>query len=588
MTVVMELSVSATVGRVGGLAVALGVGAAALTGQVAPGMAWAETPGGSTSTDSSSSAPSGTSGDESSTDTSEPSAGATDTGSPAAAAETDGDEDRTAPPGVVVATGGAQHDSDDSDKESNARSGTRRLTDTSTEPTVTVRESKATVTDTVSDEEPSKEAVEEIEPELESAVMEIQPAVETVSRSVGADTPAVPTKVSQPTSVAAELLSSVVNAVLAPFAANGPVAPTPPPIPLAFMALARREFEGALLTGTPETQSVGTPLVAAATMADATFTGQPSFVAQVVTFGLRLIKPILSLFGLELNGTSARIPFFTDGIPPFFVTGGLSVTSSEYEGWKVWTLAPPEPTDKVVVAVHGGSFIATASLFHWWTYSDLARQTGATVVVPLYPTANAEGTGGTAKTVVPTVADFIAAQVGEHGAENVSVLGDSAGGSIALAAAQQLVIRCNGDQACLDATLPGRMVLMSPALDAGVTNPDVASVDDPLLNPTISKRNGQWWAKGLETPADPDGTKNPLASPIYGSLANLPPTAVYAGSLDSRTPDVLVLQQNANATPGADFTFELRNGQIHDWTIFPFLPDAHVERPNIYRDLGLT
>jgi acetyl esterase/lipase len=132
------------------------------------------------------------------------------------------------------------------------------------------------------------------------------------------------------------------------------------------------------------------------------------------------------------------------------------------------------------------------------------------------------------------------------------------------------------------------MVLMSPALDAGVTNPEVDSVNDPLLNPAISKRNGQWWARGLETEDDPDGTKNPLASPLFGSLADLPPIAVYAGSLDSRTPDVLVLQEKALATPGADFTFELRRGQIHDWTIFPFLPDAHVERPKIYADLGLT
>jgi acetyl esterase/lipase len=266
----------------------------------------------------------------------------------------------------------------------------------------------------------------------------------------------------------------------------------------------------------------------------------------------------------------------------------VRVSSAEYEGWKVWTLAPAEPTGKVVVALHGGSFIATASLFHWWTYSDIVRDTGATVVVPMYPLAKADGTGGTAKTVVPVAADFIADQVAEHGAGNVSVLGDSAGGSIALAAAQQLVARCHGDQHCLAATLPGRMVLLSPALDAGVSNPDVASVNDPILSPEISKRNGQWWAKGLETTDDPDGTKNPLASPIFGSLADLPSTAVFAGSLDSRTPDVLALQQKAGDTADADFTFELRNGQIHDWTIFPFLPDARAERPNIYRSLGLT
>ena len=319
---------------------------------------------------------------------------------------------------------------------------------------------------------------------------------------------------------------------------------------------------------------------------DAVFTGRPSLIASVVTLGLRLIKPVLQLFGIELNGTSARIPLFSDGIPPFFVRGGLNVTSEDVNGWKTWTLEPRKPTGKVVIGVHGGSFISTASLFHWSTYAGLARKTGATVVVPLYPLANAEGTGGTAKTVVPVMADFIAAQVAKHGAANVSVLGDSAGGSIALAATQQLVIRCANDLQCLADTLPGRMVLLSPALDASASNPNIALVDDPLLSPKSSRRNGLWWARGLETADDPTGTFNPLASPLYGSLEHLPPTTVYAGSLDLRTPDVLVLQQKAAAT-GADVAFRLRNGMIHDWMIFPFLPEALRDRASLASDLGL-
>lgn len=141
------------------------------------------------------------------------------------------------------------------------------------------------------------------------------------------------------------------------------------------------------------------------------------------------------------------------------------------------------------------------------------------------------------------MADFIAEQVARHGKDNVSVLGDSAGGSIALA-------------------------------------------DDPLLSPASSKRNGQWWAKGLETAEDPTGTLHPLASPIYGSLEHLPPTTVYAGSLDLRTPDVLVLQQKV-AAAGADVRFRLRNGQLHDWMIFGFLSDARRENANLDADLGL-
>jgi acetyl esterase/lipase len=240
-----------------------------------------------------------------------------------------------------------------------------------------------------------------------------------------------------------------------------------------------------------------------------------------------------------------------------------------------------------VIGLHGGAFTLQASIFNWWTYADMARDTGATVIVPLYPLANVEGTGGTAATVIPTAADFIADQVSIHGANNVSVIGDSAGGSIALAALQELVKRCGGDQACRKEDLPAHLVLLSPAVDISGTNPNAGLIDDPLLA-LLQGGDITVWARGLETPEDPDGTLSPLASPLFGSLEGLPSTTVYAGSLDLTAASVLALQQKAALTPGADFTFELRKGEIHDWTIFPFLPEAIADRPGIYRGLGLT
>jgi acetyl esterase/lipase len=320
----------------------------------------------------------------------------------------------------------------------------------------------------------------------------------------------------------------------------------------------------------------------------ATFTGQPSLVSRLFVAALRVVNPILRTLGIDLTATTGTIPFLSDGIPPFFLTYGLHAKSSEYNGWKVWTLTPDEPTGKVVVALHGGAFISQVNIFQWSTYADMARDTGATVVVPLYPLAKADGTGGTAATVVPTATDFIADQVAQHGAENVSVLGDSAGGNIALAAAQEAVRRCGGDPQCLAKSLPGHLVLIAPALDLTMSNPNIRLINDPLLSADGGAATRKIWAAGLGTPEDPDGTKNPLASPLYGSLEGLPPTTVYAGSLDLLSADVLVLQQKVASIPGTDLTFELRNGQIHDWIIFPFLPDAIRERPGLYGHLGIA
>ena len=224
---------------------------------------------------------------------------------------------------------------------------------------------------------------------------------------------------------------------------------------------------------------------------------------------------------------------------------------SEFEGMPVWTLQSAGSTSgKDVVAVHGGAFVVQPNIFNWLDYAAMVRNTGATVIVPIYPLVPQ----GTAATVVPAMADLISSQIDQHGAENVSVYGDSAGGTIALAAVQELVRR--GDP------VPSHMVLISPALDATLSNPAIPFVDDPLFSGVLPTLHNivQLWAGDLDL-------TDPLVSPLYGSLAGLPPTAVYVGSLEILAPDVLVLQDKALATPGADFTFILRKGELHDWAI---------------------
>jgi acetyl esterase/lipase len=248
------------------------------------------------------------------------------------------------------------------------------------------------------------------------------------------------------------------------------------------------------------------------------------------------------------------------------------VQRSEFEGMPVWTLQSPGSTsDETVVAIHGGAFVAHVNIFNWLNYAAMARDTGATVIVPIYPLVPQ---GGTAGTVVPAMADLISSQIDQHGAENVSVYGDSAGGYLALAAVQELVRR--GDP------VPSHMVLISPPLDLTLSNPAIQFVDDPVFSGLLPTLHNifQQWAGDLDL-------TDPLVSPLYGSLAGLPPTAVYFGSLEIFAPDGLVLQDRALATPGADFTFILRKGELHDWPTVPILPETQAVLPDIYQELGL-
>jgi acetyl esterase/lipase len=191
----------------------------------------------------------------------------------------------------------------------------------------------------------------------------------------------------------------------------------------------------------------------------------------------------------------------------------------------------------------------------------------------MYPLASTPQ--GNAQKVIPEMADLVSAQITSHGAGNVSVYGDSAGGGMALAVAQLLVRR--------GAPTPSRMVLISPWLDVTLSNPAIASIDDPVLRAVSLRDAGRLWAGDLSL-------TDPLVSPVYGSLAGLPPTAVYCGNLDLLAADVVRLKEQALRTSTSDLTFILRNGAIHDWAMGGALstPEAAAVQPDIYRQLGIA
>ena len=285
---------------------------------------------------------------------------------------------------------------------------------------------------------------------------------------------------------------------------------------------------------------------------------------------LRAVGALTDSLGIDFGTQIAPLMAFDH--PPRFMMSDLNVQRDDFSGLPVYAIRTDNPSTKYVVALHGGAYVVQPTINHWSSYAELARRTRATVIVPIYPLASTPR--GRAQTVVPVMADLISAQITQHGSHNVSVYGDSAGGGMALSVAQLLVSR--GDPT------PGRMVLISPWLDVTLSNPAIASIDDPVLRTASMQSAGQRWAGEL-SPIDP------FVSPVYGSLDGLPATSVYCGSLDLLAADVLRLQERALATAGSAFTFVLRNGTIHDWAMGGAVksPESAAVQRDIYEQLGL-
>ena len=143
----------------------------------------------------------------------------------------------------------------------------------------------------------------------------------------------------------------------------------------------------------------------------------------------------------------------------------------------------------------------------------------------------------------------------EVDASTVSLVGDSAGGGLALGLAQTL--------GGAGLPQPGRIVLISPWLDLTMSHPDLPAVEarDPWLSSTGLHEAARAWAGG----DDPTG---PRLSPGNGPLAGLAPIDLYVGTREICLPDALQLRDRA-AAEGAELDLTVCEGAVH---VYPLVP----------------
>ncbi|MCZ2861235.1 alpha/beta hydrolase fold domain-containing protein [Blastococcus sp. VKM Ac-2987] len=229
-------------------------------------------------------------------------------------------------------------------------------------------------------------------------------------------------------------------------------------------------------------------------------------------------------------------------------------------GWPVYRVLPRGRTpDRAAVYVHGGAWVNQIHPLHWRLVARLAARSGTAITVPVHPLAPV----GTAATVVPPVADLIGALVDRHGAGRVTVMGDSAGGQIALSAAQLL----------LDRGVPPlhRTVLVSPALDLTLANPEIDLVEpqDPWLARPGTRAAIELWRGTLPL-------TDPLVSPLFGELAGLGPLTVFSGTRDITSPDTRLLVDRARAA-GVQVDHHEEEGLVHVHALLP-VPEGRRAR----------
>jgi acetyl esterase/lipase len=227
-----------------------------------------------------------------------------------------------------------------------------------------------------------------------------------------------------------------------------------------------------------------------------------------------------------------------------------------------WVLAPGADPDVRLLYLHGGGYVSGSGAYYLPLAAHLSAQGGCAVLLPDYRLAPEHP--------FPTgVEDCVAAHewlracgpAGKAPARATFIAGDSAGGGLTLATL--LALRDRG------LPLPKAAIPISPFADLTLSGESIRSQAtlDPIMDPRCLPDFVRLYADETEV-------RSPLASPLFGDYAGLPPLLIQVGEYEIIRDDAARVAERARAD-GVEVTLEVWEGMFHVFQSHePLLPEG--------------
>jgi len=223
-----------------------------------------------------------------------------------------------------------------------------------------------------------------------------------------------------------------------------------------------------------------------------------------------------------------------------------------------WIVPAHLSTERILLYLHGGSYNAGSINSHRSMAANLAAAAKARALIIDYRLAPEHPFPAALEDAVDAYQWLLD---DEHSSSRIAIVGDSAGGGLALA----LLIHLRDE----GMPLPGMAICISPWTDLSGSGESIrskAKVDIVLDAQNLAKSAAIYL--GNTDPCDP------LASPIYADLSGLPPLLIHVGSDEILLSDSTVLAEKARAA-GVDVTLEVWERMQHVWHFAAsFVPES--------------
>ncbi len=291
----------------------------------------------------------------------------------------------------------------------------------------------------------------------------------------------------------------------------------------------------------------------------------------MVSLESRLFNFLLKLVNkktlLEKQFKYNKFHLFSSSEPTKNVKEACNVEKYTLHDHNVFKISP-KTTDKGdrkhILYLHGGAYVQSFARPHWGFLSLLVNETDCTITAPDYPLAPAH----TYASTFAMVSELYKTLIKSLKPDKFILMGDSAGGGLALALAQ-LMKNENMPQ-------PLQIILLSPWLDLSLTNPQIKDIDpsDSFLGVGGLQLAGKAYA-GNTDPA------HYLLSPINGPLEGLAKVSIFMGSREILAADARKLKSMADAK-GIALDYYEYPGMFHTWMLLN-LPESRKAKKQIVK-----